>query len=102
LGYLLRFVSAVRAPQGKALDKTLPQRYVRLTNKPPVGGPGSFGAGSGVSPNPAKDVPTIAAEFRLESASGDRLRRLRGKSGGEYPAAGVKEYWIIDPFFSES
>jgi Uma2 family endonuclease len=53
-------------------------------------------AGLGRLPDPAKDVPTIAIEF-VSRRKRDRVRDYQEKKK-EYPAAGVKEYWIIDPF----
>jgi Uma2 family endonuclease len=94
LGALLRAYRSTH-PQGTALDTTLPERYIAV--------PGGrrradrvIWTGLGRLPDPAKDVPAIAAEF-VSQRKRDRVRDHEEKRG-QYLAAGVQEYWIIDRF----
>jgi Uma2 family endonuclease len=82
-------------PGQSALDKTLSEQYVHL--------PGSrrradrvIWIGLGRTPDPLTDVPAIAVEF-VSKRLRDRVRDYEEKRG-EYLAAGVQEYWIIDRF----
>lgn len=81
-------------PQGKALDKTLPQRYIRLNGSRRLADRVIW-CGLGRLPDPDKDIPTIAVEF-VSRRKRDRLRDYEEKRR-DYLAVGVKEYWIIDP-----
>jgi Uma2 family endonuclease len=94
LAFMLRLYK-VSHPEGKALDDTLPEQYVRT--------PGNrrradrvIWAGLGRPPNPETDVPTIAAEFVSEGKR--NRRRDYTEKRAEYLASGVSEYWIIDRF----
>jgi Uma2 family endonuclease len=94
LGFLFRFYK-YHHPQGKRLDDTMPERYIRLANSRRLADRVVW-AGLGRLPDTAVDVPTIAVEF-VSRRKRDRVRDYKYKKK-EYPAAGVKEYWIIDPF----
>lgn len=94
LGYWLRQYQHTHA-QGKALDKTLAQRYVRLAKSRRLADRVLW-CGLGRLPDPDKDVPSVAVEF-VSRRKRDRVRDYEEKRR-DYPAAGVKEYWIVDPF----
>jgi Uma2 family endonuclease len=81
--------------QGKALDATLPERYVRTTDNRRRADRVIW-AGLGRVPNPATDVPTIVVEF--VSAGRRDWRRDYMEKRREYREVGVREYWIIDRF----
>lgn len=98
LGYRLQKYQ-LEHPEGSHLDATLSENYV-FTG---VGGGNRRVAdrviwcGLGRRPQTyGGDVPTIAVEFVSKTAA-DRRRDYVEKAA-EYPAAGVKEYWIIDRF----
>jgi Uma2 family endonuclease len=93
LGHWLRNYQE-QHPQGRALNKTLPERYVRTANRRRADR--VIWAGLGRMPNPKRDVPTIVVEF----VSWGRRNWLRDYvvKRDEYLAAGVKEYWVIDRF----
>lgn len=94
LGHLLRTYRET-SPQGKALDRTAPERYVPGTpNRRRCDR--AVWAGLGRVPDVDRDVPVIAVEF-VSSAKRDSLRDYEAKRD-EYLAAGVQEYWIIDRF----
>jgi Uma2 family endonuclease len=82
-------------PQGKALDKTLPEQTVRSTTNRRRADR-LIWAGLGRVPNPRVDVPTIIAEF-VSKGRRDRQRDYVEKRR-EYMALQVAEYWIIDRF----
>jgi Uma2 family endonuclease len=94
LEYLLRFYKK-HHPQGSALDKTLTEHEIR---------PGEdarradrvIWAGLGRTPDPEKDIPTIAIEF-VSRGRRDWLRDYAEKRA-EYLALGILEYWVIDRF----
>jgi Uma2 family endonuclease len=94
LGAILRNYQAAH-PQGRALDSTLPERYVRL----PDGRRRAdrvIWVGLGRVPDPAHDVPAIVAEF-VSKARRDRKRDYEEKRL-QYLDLGVAEYWVIDRF----
>jgi Uma2 family endonuclease len=94
LGYLLRFYRE-QNPQGKALDKTLPQQYIRTrTGRRLVDR--LMWCGLGRVPELEKDLPTIAVEF-VSKARRDRDRDYVVKRR-EYKRLQISEYWIIDRF----
>jgi Uma2 family endonuclease len=93
LGYLLRDYRD-RHPQGKALDATLPERYVqtgRNRRRPDR----VIWAGWGRRPRP-HETPTIIAEF-VSARRRDRELDYEVKRD-EYLSIRVKEYWVIDRF----
>lgn len=94
LGYLLRYYK-YHHPQGGALNDSLPNRYIRLPNTRRLADRVIW-AGLERVPDEDLDSPTIAAEF-VSRRKRDHIRDYEEKRR-EYPAAGVKEYWIIDPF----
>lgn len=94
LGFLLRDYKR-NHPQGSALDKTMPERYVP-TRTGRRRADRVIWAGLERVPNPKEDVPTIAVEF-VSKARRDKDRDYIQKKK-EYDEAGVKEYWVIDRF----
>ena len=81
--------------QGRALDATLPERYIRTADGRRKADRVIW-AGLGRTPDPRIDAPTIAVEF---VSSGRRnWQRDYVEKRREYLAAGVREYWIIDRF----
>jgi Uma2 family endonuclease len=94
LGHLLRTYQE-QHPQGRALDKTLPEQTIpTLTNRRRAAR--AIWAGLGRVPNPATDLPTVVAEF-VSEALRDRKREYEEKRDG-YRELGIAEYWIIDRF----
>lgn len=94
LGFLLRSYQESH-PLGSAVDKTLPERYIR-THDSRRRADRVIWAGLGRMPNSKRDVPTIVVEF-VSKTSRDRHRDYVEKRQ-EYLALGVVEYWIIDRF----
>jgi Uma2 family endonuclease len=94
LGYALRDYQK-NHPKGAALDKTLPQRYIRV-GKDRRQADRVIWAGLGRRPNEKKDVPTIAVEF-VSAGKRNAIRDYETKRV-EYLSVGVVEYWIIDRF----
>lgn len=94
LGYLLGRYRREH-PQGKMVDETLPNRYLRTSAGRRLADRVVW-AGLGRRPDPRNDVPTIAVEF-VSKTRRDRHRDYIEKRQ-EYREAGVKEYWIIDRF----
>jgi Uma2 family endonuclease len=80
-------------PNGKSLDRTLQERFIRLPNHRRRADRVIW-AGLGRRPNPKTDVPTIAVEF--VSPGKRNWQRDYETKRDEYLAAGVREYWIID------
>jgi len=97
LGYLIRRYQKSH-PEGSAVEKTLPENYIIVGDERRTCDRAIW-VGLGREPNVDRDVPTIAIEIVSESAQ-DRRRDYVEKAR-EYPAAGVKEYWIIDRFARE-
>jgi Uma2 family endonuclease len=81
--------------QGKALDATLPEQYVR-TRGSRRRADRVIWAGLERQPNPRRDKPTIVVEFVSPGKRSRRRDYLEKRK--EYLAAGVLEYWIIDRF----
>ena len=93
LGYLLRRYQR-QHPQGKALDWTLPQSFIKTANRRRADR--VIWTGLGRTPSVRRDLPTIAVEFVSE---GKRNRqRDYVEKRDEYVTAGIEEYWIIDRF----
>jgi Uma2 family endonuclease len=95
LGMLLRAYQVLN-PNGKALDKTLQERYVFLPDGSRRKADRLIWAGLGRRPHPKKEPPTIVVEFVSRRAR-DRRRDYEEKRD-EYLPLGVKEYWVIDRF----
>lgn len=93
LGTLLRIYRKTH-PQGKSLDKTLPERTVygkrnrRRADR-------VIWTGLGRMPKP-KETPTIITEF-VSKRKRDRLRDYQTKRD-EFMELGVQEYWVVDRF----
>jgi len=82
-------------PQGKTLDLTLAQQYVRIGSRRRIADRVIW-VGLRRTPNLRKDVPTIAVEF-VSGTKRDRQRDYVDKRR-EYRKAGIPEYWIFDRF----
>jgi Uma2 family endonuclease len=82
-------------PQGKTLDSTLPQQYVRTSSGRRLADR-LIWTGLGRRPKIRRDVPSIAVEF-VSAGRRNRERDYVAKRQ-EYLQAGVQEYWIIDRF----
>ncbi len=82
-------------PQGRTLDRTRPERYVR-TREGRRRPDRVIWAGLGRRPDEASDIPSIAVEF----VSGGKRNWSRDYvlKRNEYLEAGVAEYWIFDRF----
>lgn len=93
LGYLLRTYRATH-PRGKALDKTLPERYVK-TGANRRKADRVIWAGLGRRPRQG-ETPTVIVEF-VSVRKRDRERDYESKRE-EYAEINVQEYWIIDRF----
>lgn len=94
LGAVLRNYQAAH-PLGRALDLTLPERYVYV----PDGRRRAdrvIWVGLSRLPDLAHDVPAIVVEF-VSKARRDRFRDYEEKRR-QYVNLGVMEYWIIDRF----
>jgi len=94
LGFLLRKYRE-QHPSGAALDKTLPEQYVRTSDSRRIADRVIW-TGLGRLPDPARDVPSIVVEF--VSPGKRSLRRDYDQKQQEYLALGVQEYWVIDRF----
>jgi Uma2 family endonuclease len=94
LEYLLRKYQKEH-PQGKSLDKTMAERYVRLVDSRRKADRVIW-AGLGRQPNTKFDVPTIVVEF--VSRGRRSWPRDYEEKRREYLSVGVREYWIIDRF----
>lgn len=94
LDYLLRRYKEEH-PQGSALDKTLAERYLNLTDSRRKADRVIW-AGLGRVPDSKTDAPTIVVEF-VSKRKRDRVRDYEEKRR-DYMALGVREYWIIDRF----
>jgi Uma2 family endonuclease len=93
LGRLLRNYQEDH-PDGKALDKTLPEQYVRCGRNRRKADRAIW-AGLGRLPRRTEN-PTIAVEF-VSRRKRDRVLDYETKCN-EYQKAKVREYWIIDRF----
>lgn len=93
LGYKLRLYHDTH-PDGKVLDKTLPEQYVRCGRNRRKADR-LIWAGLGRLPRKSES-PTIIVEF-VSSRKRDRERDYETKRI-EYEKIKVKEYWIIDRF----
>ena len=94
LGFELRLYQRTH-PEGRALDKTLFERYINLEDSRRRADRVIW-AGLGRLPDPKLDVPTIVVEFVSKSRR-DWLRDYVEKRV-EYLHHGVREYWVIDRF----
>jgi Uma2 family endonuclease len=94
LGHLLRGYREDH-PQGRALDKTLPERYVR-TQTSRRRADRVIWAGLGRRPDAKVDVPTIVAEFVSDGKR--NYKRDYEEKRREYLEISVFEYWVIDRF----
>ena len=82
-------------PQGKSLDDTLEEEYIRTGNSRRRADRVIW-AGLGRQPKLASDVPTIVVEF--VSAGRRNAQRDYIDKRDEYLALGVAEYWVINRF----
>ena len=94
LGFELRLYQRTH-PEGRALDKTLFERYIYLEDSRRRADRVIW-AGLGRLPDPKVDVPAIVVEFVSKSRR-DWLRDSIEKRV-EYLHLGVREYWVIDRF----
>src|SRR5271157_1866001 len=94
LEYLLRAYQSGHEA-GSALDKTLAEQYVHLSDSRRRADRVIW-AGLGRIPDPKTDVPAIVVEF-VSNRHRDRVRDYEEKRQ-QYLAIGVQEYWIIDRF----
>lgn len=93
LGRLLRNYQEDH-PEGKSLDKTLPEQYIRCGRNRRKADRVIW-AGLGRLPRKTEN-PTIAIEF-VSSRKRDRERDYETKCT-DYQKAKIQEYWIIDRF----
>jgi len=94
LGHLLRTYKESH-PQGRVLDRTMPERTVPGTpNRRRCDR--AIWTGLGRVPDTRKDIPSIVVEF-VSAQRRDLLRDYELKRD-EYMSTGVQEYWIIDRF----
>jgi Uma2 family endonuclease len=94
LGYLL-LIYRENHPQGSVIDAALPEQTLFMTADRRRCDRAIW-TGLGRTPDPERDLPTIAVEF-VSGSSRDRRRDYEQKRG-EYLAAGIAEYWVIDRF----
>jgi Uma2 family endonuclease len=94
LGYLLRRYRDDH-PQGSALNKTLPERFIR-TQSSRRRADRVIWAGLGRRPDPKLDVPAIVVEFVSEGKRS--YKRDYEEKRSEYLGLGVIEYWVVDRF----
>ncbi len=94
LGFLLRAYQRFHA-EGRCLDETLPEFYVRTKNSRRRADRVAW-IGLGRTPRSKTDVPTIVVEFVARSHR-DRLRDYVEKRA-EYTEIGVNEYWVLDRY----
>jgi Uma2 family endonuclease len=90
LGNLLRVYKSSHQASS-ALDKTLPEQYVRLADSRRRADRVIW-VGLGRVPNPQTDVPAIVVGF-VSNRQRDRVRDYEEKRR-QYLAIGVQEYWI--------
>jgi Uma2 family endonuclease len=94
LGYWLLLYQH-QHPQGKALDHTLPQQYVRTSTGRRLADR-LIWTGLGRMPNRRRDLPSVAVEF--VSAGRRNQQRDYVDKRREYMEARISEYWIFDRF----
>jgi Uma2 family endonuclease len=94
LGHLLLTYQETH-PQGRALDETFYESYVRTADSRRRADR-LIWSGLGRAPDRARDVPTIVVEF--PAAGRVAWKRDYIQKRNEYLALGVREYWIIDRF----
>jgi Uma2 family endonuclease len=94
LGCLLRNYREEH-PEGRILDSTLPQQYVRTATDRRLADR-LIWTGLGRMPDRRRDLPSVAVEF--VSAGRRNRRRDYEDKRREYMEAGIREYWIIDRF----
>lgn len=94
LGHWLRNYQEQHS-QGRALDGTLPQQYVRVGRSRRLADR-LIWTGLGRLPDRDRDLPSIAVEF-VSAARRDRRRDYVAKRK-EYMKLGIREYWILDRF----
>lgn len=94
LSFVLRSYGETH-PQGAKLDATVFDQDV-MVGRNRRRADRVIWAGLGRTPDPRKDVPTVAVEF-VSKDRRDFVRDYEVKRD-EYRAAGVAEYWIIDRF----
>lgn len=94
LGYLL-LKHQNEHSQGRILDDTLPQQYIRTLTGWRIADR-LIWTGLGHMPNLKTDPATIAVEF--VSAGRRNRRRDYEEKRQEYGESGIKEYWIFDRF----
>lgn len=94
LGFLLRLYRESH-PQGRVLDATMPQQYVRTATGRRIADR-LLWIGLGRLPNRDRDVANIAVEF-VSAGKRNRKRDYEEKRR-EYMAVGIGEYWIINRF----
>jgi Uma2 family endonuclease len=94
LGFLLRAYQRFH-PEGRCLDETLPEFYVRTKDSRRRADRVAW-IGLGRSPRTKADVPTIVIEFVARSHR-DRQRDYFEKRA-EYADIGVNEYWVVDRY----
>ncbi len=82
-------------PAGSALDKTLAEQYVHLSDSRRRADRVIW-AGLGRIPDPKTDVPAIVVDFVFNRLR-DRVRDHQEKRR-QYLAIGIQEHWIIDRF----
>lgn len=82
-------------PQGKCIDKTLSEQYIRTSDSRRKADRVVW-VGLGRTPNPREDIPAIVIEF--VSRSKRDFRRDYVEKRREYIDLGIKEYWIIERF----
>ncbi|MFO0965287.1 MAG: Uma2 family endonuclease [Gemmataceae bacterium] len=93
LGFMLRLYQAEH-PEGKALDKTLPEHTIYL-KKNRRRADRAIWAGLGRLPA-KKELPSAAVEFVSEGKRSWQRDYMEKRD--EYLRAGIKEYWLIDRF----
>jgi Uma2 family endonuclease len=94
LGHLL-LIYQEDHPEGRDLDYTLPQQYIRLPRSRRLADRVIW-TGLGRMPKRNRDVPTIVVEF-VSRGHRNRQRDYVDKRK-DYKRAGIKQYWIIGRF----
>jgi Uma2 family endonuclease len=94
LGNLL-YVFKTTHPNGRLLDKTRPERYIRVQNGRRLADRVLW-IGLGRRPNSKTDTPTVAVEFVSRGRRNQHRDYVLKRE--EYMQAGVHHYWIFDRF----